>query len=177
MILLFVGNMGSGKTLSMVKMAYEYHKQGYKILSNMRLNFPHTLITSKDVQGFASNQEQLYNTIVLLDEIHIFMDSRRSGSKKNLLTSYFLTQTRKQKVKLLATSQHRHQVDRRMRDNTDAFIDCETKKIPYGENENVLIVVNHVNTRKSYDKQVFIGNKYFHLYDTEEIIFDKTSED
>ena len=175
--MLFVGSMGSGKTLSMVKMAYEYHKQGYKILSNMKLNFPHRYITSKDVQEFASNQEQLYNTVVLLDEIHIFMDSRRSGSKKNLLTSYFLTQTRKQKVKLLATTQHRHQVDRRLRDNTEAFIDCETKDIPFGDNEKVLIVVNHFNTRQSYEKMVFIGNKYFHLYDTEEIIFDKSSEE
>lgn len=177
MIVLFVGSMGSGKTLSMVKTAYDYYKQGYKIVSNMKLNFPHRYITSQDVQEFAINQEQLYNTVVLIDEIHIFMDSRRSASKKNLLTSYFLTQTRKQKVKLLATTQHRHQVDRRLRDNTEAFVDCEIKEIPFGDNEKVLIVVNHFNTRKSYEKMVFIGNKYFHLYDTEEIIFDKSASE
>ena len=165
--------MGSSKTLSMVRQAYEYYLDGFKILSNMKLNFPHTIITSKTLTDFAKNQEGLYNTVLLLDELHIFMDSRRSASRKNLLTSYLILQTRKMKVKLLGTTQHRHQIDRRVRDNTDIFIDCEKMEIPTKIDGNpVLLMTNHIHTRESYEKIRFIGNKYFKLYNTEEIIFD-----
>lgn len=168
--------MGSGKTLSMVRQAYHYYLEGYKVLTNMALNFPHERITSKDVVQFAKHRKGLYNCVVLIDEIHIFLDSRRSASKKNLVGSYFITQTRKQKVKLLGTTQHRHQVDRRVRDNTDMFIDCEKQEVEikdkHQETKKVLIITNHVHTRERYAKERFVGNKYFGLYDTEEIIFD-----
>lgn len=173
MIAIYVGSMGSGKTLSMVRQAYEYYLDGYKILSNMKLNFPYQKITSKDIVEFAKNKKGLYNTIVLIDELHIFLDSRRSASRKNLIGSYFITQTRKQKVKLLGTTQHRHQIDRRVRDNTDLFIDCEKIELPTTLNgKKVLLFTNHINTRESYEKVRFVGNKYFNLYDTEELIFD-----
>jgi len=176
MILIYVGTMGSGKTLSMVKEAHNYYLQGFKILSNMKLNFPYTPITSDDITNFAKNKENLYDTVVLIDELHIFMDSRRASKGKNLMGSYFVTQTRKQKVKLLGTTQHRHQIDRRVRDNCDCFIDCEKDELPViynkEKNEKLLLITNHINSRKAYNKSVFIGNKYFGLYDTEEIIMD-----
>jgi len=174
MISIFVGGMGSGKTLSMIRQAYEYHLQGYKVLSNMRLNFPHKLITSADIQNFAKEKKALYDTVILIDEIHIFLDSRRSASKKNLIGSYFITQTRKQKVKLIGTTQHRHQIDRRVRDNCDLFIDCEKMDLPVKtvKGDHVLLITNHINSRTQYSKIRFVGNKYFSLYDTEEIIMD-----
>lgn len=174
MITMYIGGMGSGKSLSMVRQAYHYYKQGYTILSNMKLNFPHTVINSEMIRKFASNRENLYNTVILIDEIHIFIDSRRSSSSKNLMASYFITQTRKQKVKLLGTSQHRHQLDRRLRDNVSIYIDCEKIELPmmYKDGNPTLLVINHVNTPKRYEKMTFIGNPYFKLYDTEEIIFD-----
>ena len=179
MIIIFVGTMGSGKSLSMVKEAYNYYLQGFRILTNMTLNFPSEIVTAKDIQQFAKNQENLYNTVILIDELHIFMDSRRSGSTKNVMGSYFVTQTRKQKVKLLATTQHRHQIDRRVRDNTDCFIDCEKIELPinFSDGKPCLLITNHVNTRKTYHKTTFIGNTYFDKYDTEEIIFDNSLDE
>lgn len=175
MIIVYVGGMGSGKTLSAVREAYQYHLKGLKVLSNMKLSFPHQFITSKDIIEFAKQKQGLYNCVVVLDEMHIFLDSRRSVSKKNLISSYFITQTRKQKVKLIGTTQHRHQLDKRVRDNTDAFIDCEKVEIPYTfDGEDILIVYNYINTRNRNSMDRFIGNKYFNLYDTEEIIFDSS---
>lgn len=174
MIIVYVGGMGSGKSLSMVKEAYNYHLQGYEVLSNMKLNFPYTPITSKTIQEFAKSKKGLYNTVVLIDEVHIFVDSRRSASKKNLSISYFITQTRKQKVKLLCTTQHRHQLDRRLRDNVNIYVDCEKHILPlqYKDTGETLLIVNYVNTRKRQEKVTFVGNPYFGLYDTEEIIMD-----
>jgi len=179
MIILFIGGMGSGKTLSMVREAYNYHIQGFKILTNMKLNFPHTLISSKDIQNFAKERKNLYDTVILIDELHIFLDSRRSISKKNLVGTYFITQTRKQKVKLLGTTQHRHQLDRRVRDNVSIYVDCEKIELPINDKEGnkQLLIVNHINTRSKYEKINFIGNPYFNKYDTEEIIFDDGEED
>ncbi len=169
--------MGSGKTLSMVKEAKRYYDQGYNVLSNMKLNFSYTPITTKFITEFAKNKKEIYNSVILIDELHTFMDSRRSVGKKNLLGSYFVTQTRKQKVKLMGTTQHRHQIDKRVRDNTTIFIDCEKTELPitYKEN-NLLLITNHINTRERYEKKVFIGNEYFNLYDTEETIFEEEEE-
>ena len=168
--------MGSGKTLSLVRQAYHYYLEGFKVLSNMKLNFPYTQISSKDIMEFAKNQTSLYDTVIVIDEMHIFLDSRRSASKKNLMGSYFVTQTRKQKVKLLGTTQHRHQVDRRVRDNTTLFVDCQKIDLPMKNKHGVpyILITNHMNSRSNYEKVSFIGNKYFSLYDTEEIIFDDT---
>jgi hypothetical protein len=179
MILIYVGTMGSGKTLSMVREAYNYYQQGYRILSNMNLNFDYEPISSVDIMNFAKKKTALYNTVILIDELHIFMDSRRAVSKKNLMSTYFITQTRKQKVKLLGTTQHRHQIDRRVRDNTDCFIDCEKVELPllYKGGKEILLIINHVNTRKRYEKVSFVGNPYFNLYDTEEIIMDLGEEE
>lgn len=173
MIVVYVGSMGSGKTLSMIKEAHAYFKQGYKVLSNMNLRFPHTKITNNFIIDFVKNKKEIYDSVILVDELHTFMDSRRSVGKKNLLGSYFVTQTRKQRVKLLGTTQHRHQIDKRIRDNTTAFIDCEKIELPiiYKENK-VLLITNHINTKNSYKKAVFIGNDYFDLYDTEESIYE-----
>jgi len=178
MILVYVGTMGSGKTLSMVKEAYSYYLKGYKILSNMNLEFPYTKITNKYIMEFAKNKQQIYKSVILIDELHTFMDSRRSVGKKNLLGSYFVTQTRKQQVKLMGTTQHRHQIDKRIRDNTTVFIDCEKVELPIVYKENkVLLITNHINTRDKYEKTVFIGNDYFKLYDTEETIFEEDEDE
>jgi archaellum biogenesis ATPase FlaH len=169
--------MGSGKTLSMVKRAYEYHLQGYSILSNMKLTFPHVKINNRYLQEFAKNKKQIYNSVILIDEFHTFMDSRRSIKARNLLGSYFITQTRKQKVKLLGTTQHRHQIDRRVRDNTTMFIDCEKIELPVTYKDNkLLLMTNHINTRDRYEKVVFIGNDFFELYDTEETIYEEDDD-
>jgi len=169
--------MGSGKTLSMVKEAYIYYKQGYTILSNMWLSFPHTPINSKYLMDFAKNKKQIYNSVILIDEFHVFMDSRRSIGKKNLLGSLFLTQSRKQRVKVLGSTQHRHQIDKRVRDNATMFIDCETNEVPITyKGNNLMLVTNRINTRDRYEKRVFIGNDYFNLYDTEQTIFEEDEE-
>jgi len=178
MIIIFVGSMGSGKTLSLVREAYNYYLQGFTILSNMKLEFPYTVISSKDIQNFAKEKKNLYNTVILIDELHIFMDSRRSISKKNLVGTYFITQTRKQKVKLLGTTQHRHQLDRRVRDNVSIYVDCSKIELPINDSDGnkQLLITNNISTRDKFEQVRFIGNPYFKYYDTEEIIFDDELE-
>ena len=178
MIVIYCGVMGAGKTISMVRQAYDYYKQGFRVLSNMNLNFPYTKIDSNFIVNFAKNKKDIYDSVILIDELHTFMDSRRSIKGKNLMGSYFITQTRKQRVKLLGTTQHRHQIDRRVRDNTTLFIDCEKVELPaIYKDEKLLLVTNHINSRDKYEKSVFIANDYFELYDTEETIFEIEEDD
>jgi hypothetical protein len=90
-----IGRMGSGKTLSCVRYAYQYWKQGYKIYSNINLKFPYTPYNIQDLINWTSNDYDLQKSIILLDEAHIFLDSRNSANKRNKIISYFLLQTRK----------------------------------------------------------------------------------
>jgi thymidine kinase len=105
MIVGFIGDMGSGKTLSMVRLAYSLHLKGYTIYSNFKLFFPFEYFTLQDILSYAENSQNFTNTVFLIDEAHIFMDSRRSASARNLALSYFILQTRKQNVWLFFTTQ------------------------------------------------------------------------
>lgn len=144
MIIGFIGRMGSGKTLSMTRYAYKYFCAGYKIYSNIKFNFPYTEYTLKDLVDFANNDVPLYKSLIILDEAHIFLDSRNSQRGINKIVSYFLLQTRKKGCHLYYTTQRFHQIDKRLRDNSDVLIQCSTKKNRNGEqytlnNINILI--------------------------------------
>ena len=54
----------------------------------------------EDLVAFANNDVPLYKTLIIGDEMHIFLDSRNSVSKKNKLISYFLLQTRKKQCQI-----------------------------------------------------------------------------
>jgi len=165
-ILGFIGGMGSGKSLSMVRQAYSYYLQGYTVYSNMKLNFPYVELTLDLLLQYSNDDIPFYDSVLLIDEIHIFMDSRRSGSIRNVLISYFITQTRKQKVKLMYTTQYLIQVDKRLRQNTSALTKCRQIKVGNG----LMVTYNIIVTEEQTFKDYFVSNKYYGLYDTEEII-------
>lgn len=132
----------------------------------MDFSFPYEKLTLKDLMEYTSESDKFQNAIVVLDEIHIFIDSRRSVSSRNVIISYFLTQTRKKGVLLFWTSQQAHQVDKRLRSNSDFIIECSKTKI--GE---MLIVINDIIVMDGRTfKEWFIGNDYFEFYDTTQTI-------
>lgn len=163
----FTGNMGSGKTLSLVSEIYKYYKLGYKIYSNVAFSFPHEKLTLADLIEYNQNDYTLKDCVVVIDEAHIFLDSRTSYAKRNLVISYFLTQTRKKSVKLFYTTQKIHQIDKRLRENTDIIIECSSFKIK----DRLYIVQTKIFT---YDyrivKKLLYANPYFSLYDTNQVI-------
>jgi DNA helicase HerA-like ATPase len=170
MIIGFVGRMGSGKTLSMTRYAYKYYCAGYKIYSNIRFNFPYTEYTLQDLVDFANNDVPLYRCLIILDEAHIFLDSRNAQAKKNKLVSYFLLQTRKKGCHLYYTTQRFHQIDKRLRDNSDVLIMCKTKKT----HEGVQFTMNNINILLENNikqiNEVFKSSDYYNHYNTFEVV-------
>lgn len=176
MIIVFTGTVGGGKTLSMTVEAYKYYRQGHAIYSNYWLNFPHTLLTAKRFREMIEEKEQLQNVVLLLDEAHIWIDSRGSMTKKNKMISYFILQTRKRNVRLLATTQHYHQLDKRLRDTADIVCFCQnvsnkTSLVDVGK--KVLIHQQYYyvwDPMKPNRQRVLYANPYFSLFDTREIV-------
>lgn len=192
MIIGFIGTRNSGKTLSMTIEAYKKYKQGYKIYSNYHLNFPYTPVTVDDLMAFAESGMYFGNSIFLIDEIHIWFDSRASGKKRNIIFSYFLNQSSKNDIDIYYTSQFSRQVEIRMRLNTEIVVESVCKNVVWKtKNSKPFIVENYRPKPKDYkckayitnriikfsdtgqDKittRVYNGEKYFKLYDTRQVI-------
>lgn len=169
MICGFIGKMGSGKTLSMVRETAKYWHKGYKIYSNFHLNFPYTPLDFDTLFTMAENQESLKDVVILLDEAHIMLDSRSGMKKSSKVVSFWLNQTRKMGVKLFYTTQHLHQIDKRLRSGTDFFSFCQGIKY-LKQGKEYFIVVNDLTDGDNTKQEVFLGNKFFKYYDTNEVI-------
>lgn len=169
MIAGFIGKMGSGKTLSMVRETLKYYYEGYKIYSNFNLNIPYEKLDFDTLFKMAENQESLNNVVILLDEVHILLDSRSGMKKSSKVVSFWLNQTRKMGVKLFYTTQHLHQVDKRLRSGSDFLIFCEGFKY-LKEDKEYFIVVNDISDGENVRNERFLGNTFYKYYDTNEVI-------
>lgn len=169
MIIGFIGKMGSGKTISMTREAFKYHLKGYSVISNFHLNFPHQEIEFEKLYEMAEAQEQLENVVILLDEIHIILDSRSGMSKTSKVMSFWLNQTRKMRVKMFYTTQYLHQIDKRLRSGTDLFVFCDGLTVNKN-GKKYFICCNEISMEDKVKKEIFIGNDFFELYDTNQVI-------
>jgi hypothetical protein len=182
MIIGFIGKIGSGKTLSMVKSAFEKYKKGFTIYTNFKLIFPfkkgYGEIINLDMQFFkdyGKSSLNLLNAIILIDEAHVFFDSRNAMLKRNKIFSKFVTQSRKRSVDLYYTTQDNSyesfyssgQVELRLRKLTDYIVFCE-KVIE----KDKLFVVQKIydNSGAVRESDIFTGDKYFPMFDTNEVI-------
>ncbi len=172
MIVGFIGDIGGGKTASMVREAYLKHlKDGTKIISNMHLNFEHEFITLDDFMLMVENKEGLNDCILLLDEMHIWIDARTSMSKRNRAISYFALQTRKASVDLYYTTQYLIQVDVRIRNLTSMLIECYTQDHPLTNEKLTLNIIHNKKINKTITKKHIFKTRYtYNLYNTNEII-------
>jgi len=166
----------SGKTLSMVREACKYYAQGFTIYSNFGLKIPYEKLDFDTLFHMAENQEDMKNVVILLDEVHILLDSRSGMKKSSKVVSFWLNQTRKMGVKLFYTTQHIHQIDKRLRSGTDFFCFCEGIKY-LRKGKEFFIVVNTVSNGDTAKEEVFLGNKFFKYYDTNEVISFMKSEE
>lgn len=189
MIIAFIGDIGSGKTISMIKYAYEEYLKGRIIYTNIWLDFPktkgHGKIVDLDMQFFidyAKSDFNIQNALVLIDEIHIYFDSRNPMTKRNKIFSKFITQSRKRSVTLVYTTQDENpltfrmsgQVDLRVRKLTDRVVLCKLIKV--GKKEFIHQEFHSINGTL-LTKEIVYANPYFHLYDTNQIIsFDDLDE-
>jgi len=125
MIVIFVGGQGSGKTISIVKYLLQDYTNGKNILTNFSLqDIKYEMLTKQMLIDYSKNQDQINNTSMGITELHTLIDSRASG--KNKFLTWFFLQLRKRGVTLYGDTQHFGQIDKRVREETDMFIECQT---------------------------------------------------
>ena len=171
MIIAYLGTRGRGKTLSCVREAYEHQLKGYHIYSNIKLNDRYfkdwTLIDGKMLLDWVNGDKQFKKAFFILDEVHVYLDSRMGMSKRSIIISYFILQTRKRNVRLGFTTQFFNQVDKRLRNPTEVFVECQNYK--KGEeiiNRNKVTVLE---TQRVFTQE-FKANRFFDYYNTDEIV-------
>lgn len=116
MIVLYTGRRGAGKTLSMVKDGYKYKLNEYKVYSNIELDFAEFMENEEIIN---IQKTDIENAVLIIDEIQLLLDSRRSARKGNLDFSYFIQQIRKRNIIILCTTQFSGTVDLRLRQHVD----------------------------------------------------------
>lgn len=172
MIIGIYGLRGGGKTLIMTILLYiEFKILGKKVFSNYELKFPHEKL---DAQKLADLDQQLQKSAVGVDEMHMIADSRRAGAKQNLLVTYFVLQSRHRSVNLYFTSQFEHQIDRRIRDNTDIKIISENLNIDSDDDglPDVfrMVIQDKRGMEVKYVEHYITGTNFYPLFNTDYII-------
>jgi len=162
MITGYVGRRGRGKTLLMTRRLFRRYQQGYRILTNYHVNFPHEKL---DADRLMKMGEDLQDCAIGIDELHVLMDSRNSQSGRNKLLSYFILQTRKRNVVLHYTTQHEMQVDVRLRRNTDYWVKCER----VGKNVFEYEILDGM-TLVQVNEFRMLGHRWYGLYDTKSVM-------
>lgn len=171
MIIGYVGTRGRGKTLSCVREAYEHYLKGYTIYSNINLNKKYFKtwfkLDGQMLVDWVEGDKQFKKAFFILDEVHVYLDSRMGMSKRNIIISYFILQTRKRDVRLGYTTQFYNQVEKRLRQPTEVIVECQNYN-----NKGIIINRNIVYVLELNHKfqQQFIANDYFDFYDTNEIV-------
>lgn len=173
MIIGYIGTRGRGKTLSCVREAYEHQQKGYTIYSNIKLDkdiFPtYKEITGKMLMDWVKGDQQFKKAFFILDEVHVYIDSRMGMSKKNVIISYFVLQTRKRDVRIGYTTQFLNQVDKRLRNPTEIFVQCQNYMLQDKTNIMQQNIVTRPETGQAWT-DTFIANDYFGYYNTDEIV-------
>lgn len=169
---LAIGQQGSGKTLLSVALLFELSKihPEKKIFSNISLyNIEYERFTFEElITNIKVNNNYYDNSILLFDEVHIFLNSLDFYKKNNRLVQGFFSQLRKRKIIILGTSQYILNVDVRIRRQAIRVFEI------FKHNNNIYEVIIHLIdgyfTRKIDDLFLKL-DKYYKCYNTYEIIY------
>ena len=148
---------------------YTYLKS--KVMANLKLSFKHEII---DVKELIELNKNLKNSAIGIDELHTICDSRRSGTPKNILMSYFVLQSRHRSVNFYYTDQFEHQVEKRIRENTDIKIimeNCHVDSDGDGIDDVFRVIIQDLRTAPTeYYVTYICGTEFYNMYDTDYIV-------
>ena len=169
MIILYKGRRGCGKTLTMVKDGLNFYNNGWEIYSNFDVAIPYKKLNNDDILHLIEN-DKVKDCVIMIDEIQLLVDSRRSGKKENLNFSYFIQQIRKKGIILLCTTQFTRTIDVRLREHVDIVVKPKIlHKYPVVEAE--YFDMTSIEELGFIESRVIIYNPtlLFNMYDTNEI--------
>lgn len=176
MIVLYKGARGRGKTLTMVKDAYKFKQEGYRILTNLDMSFGE-FISNEEILRL-DKESNIKNAVILIDEIQIFFDNRRSMKKTNIDFSNFVQQIRKRNVNILCTSQYSNTIDKRLLQHLDFIAlpsfhkDLNVCEVTYmditGFEDSIFQEID--DWKPKIVKVVYDAKPIFKMYKTEQMI-------
>ena len=174
---LAIGRQGSGKTAFITKLLVDNYSTEKKVFSNYSLfGIDYEKITfdnkrnknSTDIlKVIIDNPDYFNDSIMLLDEIHIYFDSRDFMKQNNRVIQTFFSQLRKRKILLLATTQYILHLDIRIRRQAMAVFQMSNLKDGIFKVE--VHEIDGYFTRFVKSELVNL-NDYFKYYDTNELI-------
>ena len=196
MIIIIVGGIGSGKSLSVVKeliersdksLAYvNFTTKGIKnvvrLTMDMILNYEvdkkgKRSPTSINFDYWANLRKENKSFSIYLDEVHNIIHSRQGMSKQNILLTKWLAQIRKvfgsaEKDHLYLITQRLGRIDVALRELAHYIIECD--KVVKGKDvwiiKKVYQGVDGYNSGVHMFKSCFKGNPFFNKYDSYEFI-------
>ena len=175
---LSIGKQGEGKTALITKLTVdEFSKNKRVIYSNYTLNnIPFTKITfdtsinpnALSILDMLDDDPDIFNNaIILLDEIHIYLDSLDFMRKNNRRLQTFFSQLRKRNILLLATTQYVMNVDIRIRRQCSNVFEMKSLKNGIYRVTTHVIDGYYTEMVSMYDVDL---RPYYNHYDTNEII-------
>lgn len=180
MFYLIIGSVREGKTISMTNFAKDFYDSKYTIYSNTPFSFPYTHLTRKMVLEWEKKDLDLPpKSMMCIDEIGAWFDSRNSPSSNNKVFSYFISQLGKftdnksKGLTLIGTTQFFANIDKRGRQIATYVIECRKLEEKEGEWIKVLRIwkKNKNLVLRTFKKEVCLFNKEdFDLYKTQEKI-------
>ena len=174
---LAIGKQGSGKTLFITKLAID-NKDDRKIFSNYSLfgvNHQKITLGNKEeveqgigyIRYLDENKNYFNNSIMLLDEIHIYLDSLDFMRENNRRLHTFFSQLRKRNILLLGTTQYLMNVDVRIR--RQCMNVFEMKNLSSGVFNVITHEIDGYYSQPISDYNLDLSD-YYYYYDTNEII-------
>lgn len=153
-----VGDLGDGKsivgisTVSILRTLSLATQTPLQVSSNIPLTYPHHPIVYYD------ELDNLFNTLIFIDEIHIVADSRNTHAKQNFFTSGVTMKVRKAKSQMFWTSQESSQVELRVRNRTTLFLN-PVKISP--DPDNLFFKINLVSKHKRFLGDIILNLEGF----------------
>lgn len=174
---LAIGRQGSGKTAFITKLLVDNLSSNKKVYSNYTLfNIDYEKITFDNKRNknaidilnvIKDNPNYFNNSIMLLDEIHLYFDSRDFMKTNNRIIQNFFSQLRKRNILLLATTQYILHLDVRIR--RQALAVFQMTNLRDGIFRVDVHEIDGYFTRFLRSELVNL-NDYFKYYDTNELI-------
>jgi len=174
---LAIGRQGSGKTAFITKLLVDNYSNDKKVYSNYSLfDIDYEKITFDNKRNknaidilnvIKDNPNYFNNSIMLLDEIHLYFDSRDFMKHNNRIIQNFFSQLRKRNILLLATTQYILHLDIRIR--RQALAVFQMTNLRDGIFRVDVHEIDGYFTRFLRSELVNL-NDYFKYYDTNELI-------
>lgn len=169
MIILYVGHVGSGKTLTMIKDALIYHNQGRKIYRNFKGCKFGSYISNKKITNLNKHSD-VRDCVLLIDETQINFDSRMHYSPSNKNFSNFIQQIRKRRIILLLATQFANTIDLRIRQHVNYLVypkyfeDLQVCQVTYLD----MMSIDNLSDNPAQAMTVYEAEPLFSVFDTYE---------